>query len=230
VSAPQPRLAPIAPAPAPFPDPAAILVGIPVLDEEDHIAACLRSLVEGAPAMRAVRIVVADGGSRDRTRAIVESLKLGLPNLVLIDNPDRLQSAAMNRIVATCAEARHRVLVRCDAHAVYPRGYVLDAAASLLGRDAAAVAAVMDATGANGFARAAAWIVDTPLGSGGAAHRGGRRSAWVDHGHHAAISLDWFRRVGGYDPGFSHNEDAELDHRLGRAGGRVWLDAELRLG
>ena len=216
-------------APAPYPDPAAILVGVPALDEEAHIAACLRSLVNGSPAMRAVRIVVADGGSRDRTRAVVESLQLGLPNLMLIDNPDRLQSAAMNRIVATCAAPAHRVLVRCDAHAIYPRGYVLDAAASLLDRDAAAVASAMDATGSTGFARAAAWIADTPLGSGGARHRGGARSGWVDHGHHAAIRLDWFQRVGGYDPAFSHNEDAELDHRLGRAGGRVWLDAGLRL-
>ena len=215
--------------PAPFPDPATILVGIPALNEERHIAACLRSLVEGAPAMRSVRIVVADGGSTDATRAILDSLRPGLPNLVVIDNPDRLQSAAMNRIVATCATPEHRILVRCDAHACYPRGYVLDVAASLFSRDAAAVAATMDATGATPFQRAAAWIVDTPLGSGGAPHRGGRSSAWVDHGHHAGIRLDWFRRLGGYDPGFSHNEDAEFDRRLTRAGGRIWLDAGLRL-
>jgi succinoglycan biosynthesis protein ExoA len=72
-------------------------------------------------------------------------------------------------------------------------------------------------------------VVDTPLGSGGAPHRGGRRSGYVDHGHHAGFRLDWFRRIGGYDPGFSHNEDAELDHRLALAGGRIWLDAGIRV-
>ena len=47
--------------------------------------------------------------------------------------------------------------------------------------------------GSRCFQRAAAWVVDTPLGSGGAAHRGGRRSGYVDHGHHAGFRLDWFR-------------------------------------
>jgi succinoglycan biosynthesis protein ExoA len=33
--------------------------------------------------------------------------------------------------------------------------------------------------------------------------------------------------VGGYDEGFSHNEDSELSLRLREAGGRIWLDGEL---
>jgi succinoglycan biosynthesis protein ExoA len=210
-------------------DPGEILVGVPALDEERHITACLRSLMAGSPAMRAVRVVVADGGSRDATRELVTALRAEFPSLELIDNPGRLQSAAMNRIVDVCARPQHRVLVRCDAHAVYPPGYVLRVAESLMHRDAAALVVPMDAVGTGGFQRAAAWVVDTPLGSGGAPHRGGRRSGWVSHGHHAGIRLDWFRRVGGYDAGFSHNEDAEFDHRLSLAGGRIWLDAGIRI-
>jgi succinoglycan biosynthesis protein ExoA len=91
------------------------------------------------------------------------------------------------------------------------------------------VTSVLDATGSGSFARAAAWIVGTPLGSGFSAHRGGLRSGFVDHGHHAAFRLDWFRSVGGYDDRFAVNEDAELDHRLRAAGGRIWLEAPLRV-
>jgi succinoglycan biosynthesis protein ExoA len=209
--------------------PGEILVGVPALDEERYIATCLRSLMTGPPAMRAVRVVVADGGSRDATREVVDALRAEFPNIELIDNPGRVQSAAMNRIVETCARPEHRVLVRCDGHAIYPPGYVLRVAESLMLRDAAALVVPMDAVGAAPFQQAAAWVVDTPLGSGGAPHRGGRRSGWVDHGHHAGIRLDWFRRIGGYDAGFSHNEDAELDHRLALAGGRIWLDAGIRI-
>lgn len=43
------------------------------------------------------------------------------------------------------------------------------------------------------------------------------------------MDLDWFHHIGGYDARFSHNEDAELDHRLRAAGGRIWLEADLRL-
>ena len=209
--------------------PGEILVGVPAFNEERHIAGCLRSLMAGGPAMRAVRVVVADGGSTDGTRRIIAGMQAEFPNLRLIDNPDRLQAAALNRIVATCAAPEHRVLVRCDAHATYPPGYALAVAESLAARDAAALATAMDAVGDGCFQKAAAWIADTRLGSGGSRHRGGRRSGYVDHGHHAGFRLDWFRRVGGYDPELSHNEDAELDHRLALAGGRIWLDAGIRV-
>ena len=209
-------------------DPARILVAVPALDEERHIETCLRSLI-ACPTMRQVRVVVADGGSTDRTRAIVAELGAEFPNLTLIDNPGRLQSAAVNRIAAECATPEHDVLVRCDAHAAYPPGYAVRVATSLLARGSAALATPMDATGRTCFQRAAAWVVDTPLGCGGAAHRGGRRSGLVDHGHHAGFRLAWFRHVGGYDESFSHNEDAELDHRITRAGGTIWLDADIRL-
>lgn len=210
--------------------PGQVLVAVPTLNEAAHIEACLISLIADDDFMADVHVVVADGGSRDATIVLVDGLKQRFPNLRRIDNPRRLQSAAINTVVATKAGPDHKILVRCDAHAVYPPGYVRAVAESLASRPyAASLATPMDATGATCFQKAAAWIVDTPLGSGGSAHRGGRRSGWVDHGHHAGFRLDWFRKIGGYDETFSHNEDAEYDHRLGLAGGRVWLDADIRL-
>jgi succinoglycan biosynthesis protein ExoA len=47
----------------------------------------------------------------------------------------------------------------------------------------------------------------------------------VDHGHHALIRVAAFRAVGGYDETFTHNEDAELDVRLGAAGFKIWMTA-----
>lgn len=210
--------------------PSEVLLAVPTFNEASHIEACLHSLIGDDPFMANVRVVVADGGSRDRTVAIVQGLKGRYPNLVLIDNPGRFQSAAINAVVATQAEHEHQYMVRCDAHAVYPLGYVRAVVESMVLHDeAASVATAMDATGQGCVSRAAAWIVDTPLGSGGSAHRGGKQSGWVDHAHHAGFRLDWFRKIAGYDESFSHNEDAEFDHRLGLAGGKIWLDASIRL-
>ena len=209
-------------------DPAAVLVAVPVLNEAAHIARTLQDLIIGAPQMRQVRIIIADGGSSDATRDIVRAFSNRHANVRLIDNPDRLQSAAVNRVVADCAEPRHQILVRVDAHSRYPPGYVLAVADSLLERGTAALAPVMDSTGESCFQRGAAWAADTWLGSGGSRHRGGNRSGFVDHGHHAGFLLDTWRRVGGYDTRFVANEDAELDHRIALAGGRIWLDATIR--
>jgi succinoglycan biosynthesis protein ExoA len=211
------------------PSPALVLVAVPALNEARNIRDCLASLLAD-PWMGQVPVVVADGGSTDTTREIVEEMARTHPNIRLIDNPGRLQSAAVNLIAETCADPEAEVLLRCDAHATYPPGYVRQVATALLANpQAASLATPMDACGTGCFQRAVAWIVDTPLGSGGSAHRGGQRSQWVDHGHHAGFRLDWFRKVGGYDESFSHNEDAEYDHRLGLAGGKVWLDAGIRL-
>lgn len=210
-------------------DPKSILVVVPTLNEEAHIEACLGSLIDGDPAMRGVRVVVADGGSADATRRIVEELRPRYPNVELIDNPGRLQSCAVNR-AAAAAGPDARILVRCDAHSVYPPGFATGVAESLCAKGAASLVVPMDASGEGCFQRAVAFITDTKLGSGGSAHRGGTASGWVDHGHHAGFDLGWFRRLGGYDETFSHNEDAEYDRRLAAAGGRIWLDARLRIG
>lgn len=206
-----------------------VLIAVPTLNEADNIEGCLRSLLMGDPRLADADLIVADGGSGDATCLIVKRLQGEFPKLRLIENSARLQGPGINHVVETCATPRHRVLVRADAHAVYPPGYAMRAADLLVGKGCASVVVPMDSCGDGCFQKAAAWIVDTPLGSGGAAHRGGRMSGEVDHGHHAAMDIRWFQSLGGYDPAFSHNEDAELDHRLRQSGGVIWLTSDLRL-
>lgn len=205
-----------------------VTVVIPTLNEAAHIEACIRSLLTGDDRLHAIKLVVADGGSRDGTQSIVLRLCAEFPNLRLLDNPKRLQSAAVN-LAAREAGIGRKILVRCDAHAVYPDNYVMLVADSLARRGVASVVVPMDAAGTSCFQKANAWIVDTPLGSGGSAHRGGRVSGFVDHGHHAAFDLKTFLHLGGYDETFSHNEDAEYDTRLRKANGRIFMDADIRL-
>lgn len=209
--------------------PTDILAVIPALNEARHIETCIRSLMQGSPFLRLVPLTVADGGSSDDTVRIVEDLMQEFPNLRLIHNTGRLQSAALNLAASTQANEQTRWLVRCDAHSIYPENFILRVADALQRTGAASVVVPMDATGETCFEKGNAWVVDTLLGSGGSAHRGGQRSQYVDHGHHAGFDLTWFRRVGGYDETFSHNEDAEYDLRLCQEGGKVWLDAGIRI-
>ncbi|MFN4185384.1 MAG: glycosyltransferase family 2 protein [Hyphomonas sp.] len=210
-------------------DPASILAVIPALNEARHIETCIRSLMQGSPLLRLVPLTVADGGSTDETVVIVKRLMAEFPNLRLLENPKRLQSTAVNLAVATHAGDHTRWLVRCDAHSRYPQNFILHVVEALLRTGAASVVIPMDAEGETSFEKANAWVVDTLIGSGGSAHRGGRKSRFVDHGHHAGFDIGWFKKIGGYDETFSHNEDAEYDHRLHLAGGTLWLDADIRI-
>jgi succinoglycan biosynthesis protein ExoA len=81
----------------------------------------------------------------------------------------------------------------------------------------------MIAGGQSCFQKAAAAAQNSRLGNGGSAHRMAGQGRPTDHGHHALMRISAFKSVGGYDETFSHNEDAELDVRLKRAGCRIWL-------
>jgi succinoglycan biosynthesis protein ExoA len=204
------------------------LVVIPCLNEEAHLPALLARLLDDQGA-EAFRIVVADGGSTDRSREIVDAVALRDPRVVLMDNPRRLQAAGVNRAAAVhggdCAW-----LLRVDAHAEYPADYgssLLDEAART-GADAVVVSMVT--RGGGFFQRAAAAAQNSLLGAGGSPHRKPGPGRWVDHGHHALMRLDLFRAVGGYDEDFVANEDAELDLRLAAHGARIWLSGEVSIG
>lgn len=204
----------------------AALIVVPTLNEAAGIEACLESLLAGPGG---TPIIVSDGGSVDGTQDLVRDLAARHPRLSLVENPRRAQAAAVND-AARRSDAD--VIVRCDAHALYPPGFAEGVVAALGARGADTLAVPMDAAarpGAGVFAQANAMAVDTKLGSGGSAHRGGNRSGWVDHGHHAGLARARFVSLGGYDETMIANEDAEYDTRLAKAGGRVWLEAALRI-
>jgi succinoglycan biosynthesis protein ExoA len=198
-----------------------VSIVVPTLNEERYIEDCLRSLA-GCAAGVEYEILVMDGGSTDRTREIVGALARSLPGIVLHDNPGRLQSAAMN-LAARLALPRAGVILRADAHALYPPGFVRRCLDALAEHDAASVVVPMLTVGTGGMQRAIAAAQNSRFGNGGSAHRTGGRSGFVEHGHHAAFDRATFLRLGGYDTRFTHNEDAEFDHRLRRGGGRIWM-------
>lgn len=205
-----------------------VLVAIPTLNEARSIEQVIGALGDDLPEGAPVSFVVVDGGSTDGTVEIVRRLACTRDRLTLLSNPARIQSAAVN-LAARLQPAD--VLVRCDAHAVYPRGYIRRLLHTLDRTAADSVVVPMDSIAGEGcLERAIGWVSDMPLGSGGSAHRAGRVSGFVDHGHHAAFRMASFRRCGGYDESFTHNEDAELDCRQRRLGGRIYLDADIRVG
>jgi succinoglycan biosynthesis protein ExoA len=205
-----------------------ILVVIPTLNEARTIGRVLTDLAQDLPPTASTTFVVADGGSNDGTPDRVREIQRHRDDLRLMPNPERIQAAAVNA-AARAFGSDADVLVRCDAHAVYPPGFVRRLTETLERTGADSVVVPMDSSGASCLQKAVAWISDTPVGSGGSAHRGGRRSGFVDHGHHAAFRLERFRLVGGYDQTFSHNEDAELDCRLRALGAKIYLDAGIRV-
>jgi succinoglycan biosynthesis protein ExoA len=206
-----------------------LLVVIPTLNEARHIQEVVSALLAGTAILPDARIAVVDGGSTDGTIDIVHAIMRKHSRVSLLHNPARIQSAAVN-LAARELGRDADVLIRCDAHASYPPNFCRRLVETLDRLEADAVVVPMDSYGEGRLQRAIAWVSNSPIGTGGAAHRAGRHSGFVDHGHHAAFRMDRFRSTGGYDETFTHNEDAELDCRQRALGARVYLDAEIRVG
>jgi succinoglycan biosynthesis protein ExoA len=201
-----------------------VLVVIPCLNEATHLRRLVERLVVDVQEFDAM-IVIADGGSTDGTVEIAEDLAGEHPRVVLLHNPGRIQSSAINLAVERFG-AEEDFLIRVDAHADYPDDFCARLVASAERSNADSVVVAMNTVGDSGFQHSVARAQNSRLGNGGAAHRNIGSGRWVDHGHHALMRLSSFREIGGYDSTFSHNEDVEYDIRLGRAGGRIWLTDE----
>jgi succinoglycan biosynthesis protein ExoA len=198
-----------------------VMVVIPCLDEAAHIAGLIEKLMPSAERLD-MPILVLDGGSSDDTVSLVQDIAARNPRVRLIDNPRRLQSAAVNLAVALHGDD-FDYLIRVDAHGGYPDDYCDRLVEEAVRTGADSVVVAMKTQGDVPFQQATALAQNSPLGNGGSKHRAGATGRWIDHGHHALMSVAAFRAVGGYDESFSHNEDAELDHRLNVAGFHIWM-------
>ncbi len=198
-----------------------VSVIIPARNAERTISATLDAVL--AQDYRGpIEVVVADGSESPETSDLVRER---YPAVRLVANPGRTMPNGLNAALAT---ATGRIVVRCDAHAVFPPGYVRRAVATLARTGAANVGGRQLPVGTTIFERAVAMALVTALGSGGARYRVGGGEGPTDD----IVYLGVFRRetldaVGGYDARQVRNSDAELNWRLQKRGLTVWFDPEL---
>lgn len=206
-----------------------VTIVMPALNEERYIAAAIDSITQETDDSARTfdyELIVMDGGSTDATHQIVAQLAAENSRIRLVNNPKRLQSAAVN-LAAVTADTRSRHIIRADCHATYPAGFVANLIATLNDTGAQSVVVSMRAVGSTCIQTAIAAAQNSRLGNGGSAHRLAGFKGFVDHGHHAAFDRAQFIASGGYDEACAFNEDAEFDRRLSNDGGKIYLSGDL---
>jgi succinoglycan biosynthesis protein ExoA len=208
-------------------EPEFVSILIPALNEENYIRAAVTSVIPDGDRAFDYEVLVLDGGSTDATCSVVREIARANAKVRLVANEKRLQSAAVNK-GASHADPRATIILRADSHAEYPDGFAARCVAALRENGAGSVVVPMQTRGKSCLQKAAAAAQNSLLGNGGSFHRraGARASRFVEHGHHAAFDREAFLATGGYDETFTHNEDAEFDHRFRLAGRRIWFCAD----
>jgi len=203
-----------------------VSVIIPARGAEQLLADCLAAVLPQLRGDDEVLIAVGDEATGEAARALAARER----RVQVVENPAGTTPAALN---AAIAAARHPVLVRIDAQSRVPAGY-RDRVVELLSTTGAVNVGgrqvAVAAPGRGGIAAAIAIAMNARLGHGGAAYRSGARGGPVDTVYLGAFRADALAQVGGFDERFTTNQDAELNERLRRAGGTVWLDPGLAVG
>src|SRR5919202_3899765 len=153
-----------------------VTVVIPALNEAENIDAALRAVRE--QTYPSLQIVVIDGGSRDRTAAIVEEHMAVDPRIELVSNRAGSIPHSLNLGLAC---ARGRWLVRVDAHSVVDADYVRKIVTELQSGEWGGVGGRKDGVGRTAAGRAIAAAMGSRFGVGGSAYHHGRKRLVVDH-------------------------------------------------
>lgn len=203
----------------------AISVIIPVLNEQNHLAAAVKSVL-GQKYSGDIEVLLALGPSRDNTNQVAAELAKADKRIRLIDNPRGLTTVGLNEAVR---QSKHSIIVRIDAHSEPAPGYLEKGIKILVAKKADLLGGIMDAKGTSAFQKAVAWAYTSRFGIGGAKFHVGGNEGEAESAYLGIFQKSALERVGGYDESIVRGEDWDLAQRIKKTGGLVWFSPELKV-
>lgn len=194
-------------------------------NEAARIRECLDSLLAQQWDGLRWEALIADGGSNDSTRAVLEDYSRRHSNLRWLDNPGRIVSTGLNLAIRA---SRGAIVIRMDAHSAYHPDYCRRCLVVLL-LTSAANAGGPARTLANGLcARAVAAAYHSPFSTGGARFHDENFQGWVDTVPYGCWRRETLFALGLFDESLVRNQDDELNLRLVRSGAGIWQDPSIQ--
>ena len=195
----------------------------PIYNEEKYIAQFLDSLLQQDYPKDDLEILLVDGMSKDRTREIVAGYTAKYPFIRLIDNPDKIVPYAMNRGIDA---AKGDIIMRLDAHASYQPDYfsVLVNGLRRLKADNVGTVCKTDVLNKTPKTLAIREVLGNKFGVGNSTFRTGiDREQEVETVPFGCWPREVFEKYGKYDVRLVRNQDIELNKRIKRGGGKIYI-------
>ena len=207
-----------------------VTIVIPCYNEEKTIRMLLDALARQTYPLAKMEAVIADGMSEDNTKGVIAEFQAQNPELPVrvVDNPKRHIPAALNIGIEA---ARGEYIVRLDAHSVPHPEYIARSIAGLetnRGENVGGVWRIVPGADTP-VAAAIAAAASHPLGVGDAKYRYADTAGEADTVPFGAFRKAYLLEIGGYDESLHTNEDYELNTRIRNAGGKLWLDPNIKV-
>lgn len=205
----------------------AVSVVIPMRNETNHIGRCLDSLVNQTFAHDRYEILVVDGRSTDNSKQVAAHYATSDVCVRLLDNPSQITPTGMNLGLRA---AHGTIIVIAGAHTSYPADFVKNCVECLekTGADVVGgpIETVVDSDCLS--ARLVATILSSPFGVGNSKFRTSDIAGFVDTVPFGAFRREIFERAGMYNEKLVRNQDNELNARIRKVGGRIYLTPVLK--
>ncbi len=195
----------------------------PIYNEEKHIAACLDSILRQDFPKEELEVLLVDGMSTDRTREIVQQYTAQYPFIFLLDNPKRIVPTGLNIGIRV---AQGEVIIRLDAHAIYPDNYFSALVDKLFALNADNVGGLCRTLPAKDtpMCEAIAAALSSPFGMGDSHFRiGTNKEMQVDTVPFGCFRREVFDKIGYFDEELVRNQDDEFNGRIIKFGGHIYL-------
>lgn len=204
-----------------------ISVVMPVYNEEKYIENCIESLLLQDYPKNLMEWIFVDGMSSDNTVKLIEKYKEQFPEMIkIMANPNKTVPYAMNIGIK---EAKGKFIVRLDAHADYSKDYISKCVYYLETTDADNVGGVAETKSKGFVGNAIAKMLSSRFGVGNSDFRTNGESGYVDTVPFGAFRKEVFEKWGGYDERLTRNQDNEMNYRIRKNGGKVYLSSDIKL-
>jgi len=145
----------------------------------------------------------------------------------MVENPHKIVPTALNiGIMASKGD----VIIRMDAHTYYDKNYISKCLETLEKIDADNVGGpIFTLPGDNTLiAEAIALATSHPFGVGNSKFRTSNKAQYVDTVTFGAFKREIFEKVGLFNEKLIRNQDIELNSRIKKIGGRIFLNPEIK--
>ena len=204
-----------------------VSVIVPMRNEENYIEKCLQSILSQDFPLDKLEVIVVDGLSKDKSQEIVNYYVEKYPNTVrLIENVNKTAPYAMNIGIE---KSVGKYIVRLDAHSEYANDYISKCIATIEETDADNVGGLLITRGVGLIGEAFAKVLSSKFGVGDSGFRTNASSGYVDTVPFGTYKRETFEKYGFYDTRLTRNQDNELNYRIRKNGGKIYLNSNIKL-